>query len=114
MERIYRAGVVPAEWAGQRFDQAAARLWPEFSRSRLRQWIDAGYLTAAGRVLPPKARVSGGEQLVLDAEAQAQVPLRPEAIALQIVHADDSVFVIDKPAGLVVHPARGTWASCGS
>ena len=107
MERIYRAGIVPAECAGQRFDQAAARLWPEFSRSRLRQWIDAGCLTAAGRTLPPKARVSGGEQLVLDARTQPAVPLAPEAIPLQIVHEDDSVLVIDKPAGLIVHPGAG-------
>ncbi|MGD8322892.1 MAG: 23S rRNA pseudouridine(1911/1915/1917) synthase RluD [Gammaproteobacteria bacterium] len=105
--RIFRSAIVPAEYAGQRFDQAAAKLWPEFSRSRLQQWIDAGCLTAAGAVWPSKARVSGGEQLVLDAQMQAQVPLRAEQIPLQIVHADAGVFVVDKPAGLVVHPGAG-------
>jgi len=106
-QRIYRSAIVPQECAGQRFDQTAARLWPEFSRSRLKQWIDAGCLTAAGRALPPRARVSGGEQLVLDASEQPQVPLQAEPIPLQIVYEDDSVFVIDKPAGLVVHPGAG-------
>ncbi len=105
--RIQRSAVVPEDCAGQRFDQAAARLWPEFSRSRLQQWIDAGSLTAAGKVLPAKTRLRGGEELLLDAVPEAQVPLAAEAIALQIVHEDESVFVIDKPAGLVVHPGAG-------
>jgi 23S rRNA pseudouridine1911/1915/1917 synthase len=107
MQRIYRSAIVPEEYAGQRFDQAAARVWPEFSRSRLRQWIDSGCLTAAGAALPAKARVSGGEHLVLDACEEPQIQLRAEAIPLQIVHEDDSVLVVDKPAGLVVHPGAG-------
>jgi 23S rRNA pseudouridine1911/1915/1917 synthase len=110
MERIQRTIVVPAEYAGRRFDQAAARLMPEFSRSRLKQWIDAGCLTAAGRQLAPKERLAGGETLVLDAELEEQVPMRPEAIELQIVHADAAILVIDKPAGLVVHPGAGNIA----
>jgi 23S rRNA pseudouridine1911/1915/1917 synthase len=105
--RIQRSAIVPEDCAGQRFDQAAARLWPEFSRARLQQWIDAGALTAAGRVLPAKTRLRGGEELLLDAVTQPQVPLQAEPIPLQIVHEDSSVFVIDKPAGLVVHPGAG-------
>jgi 23S rRNA pseudouridine1911/1915/1917 synthase len=105
--RIQRSAVVPDECAGQRFDQAAAKLWPEFSRSRLQQWIESGCLTAAGAVLPSKARLRGGEELVLDVRPQPQVPLRAEPIPLKIIHEDESVFVIDKPAGLVVHPGAG-------
>ena len=55
--------MVPEDCAGQRLDQTAAKLWPEFSRSRLQQWIDAGALTVAGSVLPSKARLRGGEEL---------------------------------------------------
>jgi len=106
-QRIYRSAVVPDDCAGQRLDQAAARLWPEFSRSRLQQWIDSGALTAAGQTLRPKTRLRGGEALVLDAQTEPQVPMAAEPIALQIVHEDAAVFVIDKPAGLVVHPGAG-------
>jgi 23S rRNA pseudouridine1911/1915/1917 synthase len=107
MERIQRTVVVPADLAGDRFDQAAARLLPEFSRSRLKQWIDDGCLTAGGRQLAPKSRLAGGETLSLDALLEDQVPLRPESIELHVVHADEAVLVIDKPAGLVVHPGAG-------
>ena len=107
MERIFRQAVVPAECAGQRLDQAAARVWPEFSRSRLRQWIDAGCLTAGGSAVPPKTRLAGGEELVLDAMTQPQVALDPEPIRLAIVAEDPAFFVIDKPAGLIVHPGAG-------
>lgn len=107
MQKIFRSIVVPAGCAGLRFDQAAATLLPEFSRSRLKQWIDSGALTAAGTRLAPKARLEGGETLVLDAEVEPQVPLAPEAIALAVVHEDEAIIVIDKPAGLVVHPGAG-------
>jgi 23S rRNA pseudouridine1911/1915/1917 synthase len=105
--QIQRCGVVPDACAGQRFDQAAAQVFPEFSRSRLQRWIEAGCLTAGGDVRAPKARVSAGEELVLDAQTQAEVPLAAEPIPLQILYEDDSVFVLDKPAGLVVHPGAG-------
>jgi 23S rRNA pseudouridine1911/1915/1917 synthase len=98
---------VPSACAGQRFDQAAAELWPEFSRSRLKIWIEAGRLTLAGRAAAPKTRVVGGEALRLDAEAEAVVPVAPEAIPLTVVHEDLALLVIDKPAGLVVHPGAG-------
>ena len=107
MDRIFRSVVVPVDHAGLRFDQAAASLLPEFSRSRLRHWIDAGALTAAGAKLAAKTRLGGGETLVLDAELAPEVPLAPEAIALEVVHEDAALLVIDKPAGLVVHPGAG-------
>jgi 23S rRNA pseudouridine1911/1915/1917 synthase len=107
MERIQRTVVVPADFAGRRFDQAAAQLLPEFSRSRLKQWIDDGHLTTAGARLAAKSRLAGGETLVLDVSLEPQVPVRPEFIALNIVYADEALLVIDKPAGLVVHPGAG-------
>ena len=107
MQHVSRRVVVPAEFAGKRFDQAAALLLAEFSRNRLKQWIEGGQLTVAGAAAAPKARLRGGEQLVLDADLEAVVAIAPEPIALRIVHADESLFVIDKPAGLVVHPGAG-------
>lgn len=107
MSRIVKHLSVPAELAGQRLDQAAAALLPEFSRSRLRIWIDEGALTVGGREAKPKLKLKGGEELALDAELTVEVEAEPEPIPLEIVHADDALLVIDKPAGLVVHPGAG-------
>src|SRR5690606_32169616 len=107
MERVERRAIVPAELAGARFDQAAAALLPEFSRSRLKGWIDEGCLTLAGKTARAKTPVAGGEELVLTAELEPQGAVEPERIPLTIVHADEALYVIDKPVGLVVHPGAG-------
>jgi 23S rRNA pseudouridine1911/1915/1917 synthase len=107
MNRISRRLHVPEEFAGRRLDQAAAALWPEFSRARLKGWIDAGQLTVAGQGVKPRTLLKGGEELVLECELEAAVPVEPEAIALQVVHADADLLVVDKPMGLVVHPGAG-------
>ncbi len=102
-----RETLIPDDLAGQRFDQAAAVLFEEFSRSRLKIWIESGELTLAGQPAAPKTRVAGGQAIQLDAQLEAVVPIAPEAIALTIVHEDEDLLVIDKPAGLVVHPGAG-------
>ena len=107
MSRIEKRLSVPAELAGRRLDQAAAALLPEFSRSRLRAWIDAGALTVGGREAKPRLLLKGGEELALEAELEAAVEARPEPIPLTVVHADEALLVIDKPVGLVVHPGAG-------
>ena len=107
MERISRKVVVPADFAGKRLDQAAALLMSEFSRSRLKAWIDAGRLTVDGTNAQPKARLAGGERLVLETELDPVAETGPQAIPLTVVWQDDDIFVIDKPAGLVVHPGAG-------
>ncbi len=107
MSRIERRLTVPADLAGRRLDQAVAALLPEFSRSRLRAWIDAGELTVDGREAKPRVLLKGGEQLVLDTQLEAAVEAAPEAIPLAIVHADEALLVVHKPAGLVVHPGAG-------
>ena len=107
MERVERRAIVPAELAGARFDQAAAALLPEFSRSRLKAWIDAGCLTLAGKTARARTLVAAGEELVLDAELEPQGAVEPEHIPLAVVHADEALYVIDKPVGLVVHPGAG-------
>ena len=107
MSRIQRRLKVPDELGGKRLDQAAALLLPEFSRSRLKSWIDAGRLTVGGEGAKPRVLLKGGEELVLDIELEAAVPVEPEAIPVKVVHADAALLVIDKPVGLVVHPGAG-------
>jgi len=98
---------VPPSMQGLRFDQVASELFPDFSRSRLQAWIKDGQLTLDGRVAKPKDKLIGGETLELNAELEAQGTWEPEAIDLDIIHEDEHLMVINKPAGLVVHPAAG-------
>ncbi|RPI62811.1 MAG: 23S rRNA pseudouridine(1911/1915/1917) synthase RluD [Lysobacterales bacterium] len=107
MSRIVKHLSVPPELAGRRLDQAAAALLPEFSRSRLRAWIDAGALKVGGREAKARLKLKGGEELALQAELEPAVEAGPEPIPLTVVHADDALLVIDKPVGLVVHPGAG-------
>ena len=106
-DMIQRAAEVPFELGGQRLDQIAAQLFPEHSRSRLAGWIKDGRLTVDGAVLRPRDIVHSGAQLVLEAEQEAQGEWLAQDIELEIVYEDDHILVIDKPAGLVVHPAAG-------
>jgi 23S rRNA pseudouridine1911/1915/1917 synthase len=102
---------LPADAAGQRFDVALARALPQFSRARLRAWIDAGRVTQDGRAALPTRKVRGGEEVVVHATSlPPETELHPEAIALGIVAEDEALLVVDKPAGLVVHPGAGNWA----
>ena len=98
---------IPDANRGQRLDQALAVLFPEFSRTRLKNWIEAGRVLVNGRALRPKDLVSGGELVEVRPVDEPVVEVAPEPIALNVVHEDPSVFVIDKPAGLVVHPGAG-------
>jgi 23S rRNA pseudouridine1911/1915/1917 synthase len=100
---------VPFSMGGLRFDQAASELFPEFSRSRLQSWIKDGQLKINGVVGKPKDKVIGGETLDLNAELEAQGDWQPEEITLDIVHEDDDLLIINKQAGLVVHPAAGNY-----
>jgi 23S rRNA pseudouridine1911/1915/1917 synthase len=100
--------VVPAEYRGSRLDRAAAAIWTEYSRSRIQQWIESGELTLDGAQVLPRYKLKGGETIAVDAELCAVLEARPEAIALRIVFEDAHLIVIDKPAGLVVHPGAGT------
>ena len=105
-ERAREARIDAGE-AGRRLDQAAARLFPEYSRSRLQAWIREGRLTLNDRPARQRERVALGDRLALRAVRQEQVECRPQNIPLDIVFEDDHLLVVDKPAGLVVHPAAG-------
>lgn len=98
---------VPYEMGGQRLDQVAALLFAEHSRSRLSAWIKEGLMTVDGAILRPRDIVHGGALLALKAEQEAQGEWIAQDIALNIVYEDEQILVIDKPAGLVVHPAAG-------
>jgi 23S rRNA pseudouridine1911/1915/1917 synthase len=100
---------VPFSMSGLRFDQAASELFPDFSRSRLQSWIKDGQLKINGKIGKSKDKVIGGETLDLNAELEAQGDWQPEEITLDIVHEDDDLLIINKQAGLVVHPAAGNY-----
>ena len=99
--------IIPPEQAGQRLDQALAALLPDYSRSRLKAWIESGEVRVDGAVARPRDKVFGGESIALIAALPAETHAAPQDIPLVLVHEDRHVFVVDKPAGLVVHPGAG-------
>jgi len=98
---------VPDEAAGRRFDAVLAELFPEYSRSRLAAWIRSGDALLDGRPARPRDPVRGGERVTLAAVAEIQTEAVPEDIPLDLVYEDEHLFVVNKPAGLVVHPGAG-------
>ena len=102
---------VPIGLAGHRFDQALAELFPDFSRSRLTVMVKDGAIMLDGRLAQPKTKLLGGETIEARLTARAEESaFQPEDVALQVLHEDDALIVLDKPAGLVVHPAAGNWS----
>jgi len=99
--------IVTEDVAGLRLDQALARLLPQFSRSRLKEWVLNGNVTVDGVTRKPRDRVVGGELLRVRAETPPAETVEPEPISLQVLYEDESIIVIDKPPGLVVHPGAG-------
>jgi 23S rRNA pseudouridine1911/1915/1917 synthase len=101
--------IIPDELAGMRLDQCLAEVFPDYSRSKLQIWIKAGRVTVNQKLLKAKDKIDGGEQVELDAEAEQVLEYEAENIPLDIVFEDESVLIVNKPAGLVVHPAVGNW-----
>lgn len=102
---------IPLESAGVRLDVALQHLLPEFSRARIQTWIRNGRIQLDGKIVAPKYIVAGDEKVVLETQPEpAETAFAPEAIGLNIVHEDDALIVINKPAGLVVHPGSGNWS----
>lgn len=103
-----RIAIIPQELAGTRLDQALASLFPEFSRSRLSEWIRQGLVTVDGRQLRPRDRVAGGERVELEpAPTPHNERWEAQPLDIAVVHEDEYLLVVDKPAGLVVHPGAG-------
>ncbi len=99
--------VIPDESSGLRLDNALVKLFPGYSRARLQKWIKNGDALVNGQIMRPKDIVVGGESVLLNVQIMDEVSLDPEAIALDIVYEDDFLIVINKPAGLIVHPGAG-------
>ncbi len=98
---------LPASLAGMRLDQALATALPQYSRARLQRWIRAGAVRADGRPVRARDRVQGGERLVVEAQFSAEAGVLPESMPLDILYEDAALLVLNKPAGLVVHPGAG-------
>jgi len=105
--RVRLEAHVPPEAAGRRLDQALAALFPDYSRTRLKSWIDAGQVRVDGALPRGRDKLIGGEHVEIDAELELEARVAAQPIALVVVHQDRDVIVIDKPAGLVVHPGAG-------
>ncbi|MEE4190497.1 MAG: 23S rRNA pseudouridine(1911/1915/1917) synthase RluD [Halieaceae bacterium] len=107
LEHIEQEALVTEEQHGKRLDQVAAELFPEFSRSRLQAWIRSGELLIDGAAVKPRDKVSAGARLTLVAALEEAVSWQGEAIELDLYFEDADILVLNKPPGLVVHPAAG-------
>lgn len=101
------SATVPENEAGERFDAVLARLFPQFSRSRLAEWVKQGRATLNGASVKPRAAVSPGDRIAVEVDLPVVVVDAPEAIPLTLLVEDPEFYIVDKPAGLVVHPGAG-------
>ena len=99
-------GTIPAELAGQRLDRALVAVFPDFSRARLQRWLAEGRVTVDGQIPAQRHPVAGGELVELSPETDESNP-QAQAMVLSVLHEDDDLIVLNKPAGCVVHPAAG-------
>ncbi len=106
-QKVELSALVPASMEGDRLDQAAARLFPDYSRSRLQTWIKKGELQVDGEQRRTRDKVSEGMCLRIGVELEAEVSWIAQEISLDIAHEAESILVLNKPAGLVVHPGAG-------
>lgn len=102
--------LIPESMAGRRLDQALAALFPDYSRSRLQQWIREGRVSVDERQMRPRDLVKGGERVELTPVIESEQVFEAEAIPLDVVHEDEALIVVNKPPGMVVHPATGNWS----
>ncbi len=107
-EIIQHKESVPDSCLGKRLDQTLAIMFPDYSRSRLKDWILAGSVTVNGDVLTrAREKMYGGEAIAINAKVEAEQRFEAQNIKLDIIYEDDDILVINKPAGLVVHPGAG-------
>jgi len=98
---------VPIQCHGMRLDQVAAELFPEYSRSRLATWIKEGRLTVDGRTVKPRDKATASAQLTLLVADEPVTDWQPQSLPLKVIFEDEHILVVNKPAGVVVHPAAG-------
>ncbi len=106
-ESISLKTTIPEALLGKRLDQALADLFPDYSRSRLQKWLKEGQITLNGEHARAREKVYGGEEIIIQAQLEEEGDWEAEAIPLDIVFEDEHILVINKPSGLVVHPAAG-------
>lgn len=108
-EKVILQSTFPAELSGYRLDQALAAVFPEHSRSRLQNWIKARYVTINGQICDSnKHKIQGNETIMIEATLEIPGPWLAQSIPLNIVYEDDALLIINKSAGLTVHPGAGT------
>ena len=98
---------VPIQCHGMRLDQVAAELFPEYSRNRLATWIKEGRLTVDGRTVKPRDKATASAQLTLLVADESVIDWQPQSLPLRVIFEDEHILVVNKPAGVVVHPAAG-------
>lgn len=99
--------IIPDNYANERLDQTLAKLLPEYSRTQIQTWIEAGLVLVNSKPIKGKTKLKGGEIVTIEVVIKAQPPWEAQAIPLQIVYEDDALIIINKPVGLVVHPGAG-------
>jgi 23S rRNA pseudouridine1911/1915/1917 synthase len=107
MKDVHLQDMIPESLQGMRLDQALASVFPDYSRARIKTWIINQQVQVNGKTLTPTDKVCGGEEIIINATVPEAVVWSGQDLALDIVYADDDLIVINKPAGLVVHPAAG-------
>ncbi len=100
---------IPPEYAGQRLDQTLAGLLPDFSRSQIQKWIRSGNVLVDAALPRARDKVQGGEEVTVSVPREPAAAWEAQSIPLDVVFQDEHLLVINKPAGLVVHPAAGNW-----
>lgn len=110
MEKFNLEGEVSSDQAGLRLDQVASTMFPNFSRARLQKWIQDGSLLVDGHQAKNKQKLLGGELITLSAHEEFQEQWQAEPLPLNIMYEDESLLIINKAAGLVVHPAAGNYS----
>ena len=98
---------VPIQCHGMRLDQVAAELFPDYSRNRLAKWIKEGRLTVDGRTVKPRDKATASAQVTLMVTDEPVIDWQPQSLPLDIIFEDEHILVVNKPAGVVVHPAAG-------
>ena len=98
---------IPPDMAGYRFDKALATLFPTYSRARLQQWLREGHVLADSKILRAKDKVKGGEIVQVKVQLIEEVSWKAQVLPLTLLYEDEDIFVVNKPAGLVVHPGTG-------
>lgn len=110
-DKIQRTLTISDDLAGMRLDQALAKLMPEYSRTQIQDWIKNDHIKLDGKTAKTRDNVIGGESITIDATLKAQPVYTAQAISLNIIHEDDDILVINKPIGMVVHPAAGNYSN---